>query len=464
MTFQMNPRQIWANTQRSMRSHLAQYFGQNKHDYTTDFGWPTELTFNDFYGKYRRNGMAKAAVNKTVTKTWEDNPKLVSDENDEESSLEKAVSDKLTSLGFWQKCAEADRRAMVGGYSALIFRFADGKKFDKPVQGLLGLEYLVEVIVAWAPQLTVSSWDNNQESETYGQPLMYQFNEAVVPDGNNSPNTKNHRSFMVHPDRVVIWSRDGGLFAIPELEAGYNDLIDMEKVKGAGGEGFWKNAKAAPVLEIDKEASLREMASVMGVEEDELLNAMNKQVENYNKGFDNILMLQGMTSKPHNIQLSAPESFFMVALQNFAASMEIPLKVLVGSQSGERASTEDAREWSQTINARRNTQTLPSLKRVLERMVSLKLLNNSWSIQWTDLTKATVSEKLELAAKMANINNKSDVKKTGLKVFTDQEIRLAVDYPSTPKFGELMPKQLEEEPKEEPEDEPTGSPDPENVT
>jgi uncharacterized protein len=418
---------IMVNALRRVAAMFPGYFNQTKHNYAKDFGWPTHLDFAAFYAMYTRNGLAKAAVHKTATKTWEDMPRLVNDVESTPNDAEKAVDKHLRRLGLWQKCAEADRRAMVGGYSALILRFADGLPFDQPVGSISGVLQLVEVVVAWASQLTVAEWDSKVDSETYGEPLMFQFNEAEVHD-NRSVNTR-VRSFMVHPSRVIVWSADGTVFARPMLEAGFNDLIDMEKIKGAGGEGFWRNAKAAPVLEIDKDASMREMATAMGVKEDGLLEAMNEQVENYAKGFDNLLMLQGIQAKPMNVILSAPEGFFLVALQSFAASVEIPLKIMVGSQSGERASTEDAREWSQTINARRVNFVIPLIEALIDRLVEAGVLVGEWNVEWSDLTKATISDKLELAMKMTAINLKTDVAKTGDKVFTKEEIRQAVDYP-----------------------------------
>jgi hypothetical protein len=421
------------NSARNIAELFPGYFGQLKHNYKKDFGWPEHVGFKNFFGMYQRNGLAKAAVHKTATKTWEDWPKLVNDSSDRNNDSEKAVMRHLRKLRAWQKMAEADRRAMVGGYSALILRFADGRKPEQPVGPLTGIVSLVEIVPAWAEQIVVSEWDTDVMSETYGQPKMFQFNEMELSE-NRQINGK-VRSFMVHPSRVVIWSSDGTVYGRSLLEAGYNDLIDMEKIKGAGGEGFWKNAKAAPVLEVDKDANLREMATAMGVEEDGILEAMNKQVENYSKGFDNVLMVQGIQAKPMNVQLSVPESFFMVALMSYAASVEMPLKILVGSQSGERASTEDAREWAQTTNARRVNFVMPLIEAFIERLVEANVLVGDWAVSWSDLTKATLAEKLELAIKMAAINQKADVKKIGEVVFTKAEIRQAVDYAAEPEGG-----------------------------
>lgn len=460
----MTVKELLANATRNVADMFpgfswANAFGQNKRNYAKDFGWPDHLNFNNYHYMYSRNGMAKAAVTKTVRKTWEDNPVLQKDSSTtEQSPVENRVAKHFKAKRIWQKLAEADRRSMVGGYSALIFRIGDGRDFDQPVGDIAGISSLVDVIVAWSPQLQVSKWDTRKNSPTYGEPLMYQFREAAIPTEGDRAAPK-YRNFDVHPDRVMIWSKDGSVHCPSALEAGYNDLIDMEKIKGAGGEGFWKNAKNAPVLEVDKEASLRELASSMGVEEEDIFEAMDEQVANYSKGFDNLLMLQGIQAKPLNIQMASPENFFMVALQHFAASVEIPLKVLVGTQTGERASSEDAREWAQTINARRNDEVFPLVVAFVLRLIDIGVLMGEWDVTWTDLTQATMQEKLELAAKMANINNKTDVKKEGEKVFTKIEIREAVGYSPQPAEdpssmdGQTDDQQTQDEPEQSPESE-----------
>lgn len=273
----------------------------------------------------------------------------------------------------------------------------------------------------WEGQLSVSEWNTDETSEGYGQPLMYAFNEANVKTGQ-----KNHRAFTVHPDRVIIWSKTGDIHGQSALEPGYNDLITLEKVIGAGGEGFWKNAKSAPVLEVDKEAKIADMAKAMGVSPEDVADKMDEQVADWQKGFDQLLMLQGMQAKTLSITLPSPEHFFAVALQSFAASLSIPVKILVGNQTGERASSEDATDWAQTNNSRRANIVLPNLMAIVERLVRFRILpEKDWFIDWTDLTEASMGDKIDRANKMADTNQK--MKDSGEIVFTHEEIRAVVD-------------------------------------
>jgi hypothetical protein len=415
------------------------YFGTYKHNHYADFGYPTDPQFQQFYDAYQRNGVARAGVNKTVAKTWQDFPFLLEKPRDggearRETRWEKQIRQRFDDLRLWQQLAEADRRGMVGAYAGVILRLADSKAFREPVKRVSGgLMGLVEVIPAWEGQLTVSEWDTDETSKTYGEPKMFQFSEAAVG------NAAQPRQFNVHPDRVLIWSRDGTVFGTSALKAGLNDLITIEKIIGAGGEGFWKNAKSSPVLEIDKDASVANMAKAMGVPIDEVADKMGDQVKGWQQGFDEMLMLQGMTAKALGVALPSPEHFFSVAVQSFAASISMPMKILVGMQTGERASSEDAEEWSATNMSRRASETIPNIMALVRRLERFGMLpERDWTISWTRLTEAKPAEKIDRVNKMATANK--TMQPLGERVFTGAEMRAVLDMePLSPADAKVEP-------------------------
>lgn len=440
----MKALEVVVNAARRIDAMFPGYFPEAKHNHYRDFGYPEKLTFDQVYSMYQRNSIARAGVSKTVGKTWQEHPSLWESEVPTESREESEIRQRFADLRVWQRLAETDRRSLVGGYSGAILRLADSKRFSEPVDRVPGgLDGLVEIIPAWAGQLTVSTWETDETSENYGQPTMYSFNEVQLPNSTVNPSTDTRtRSFELHPDRVVLWSADGTVHAESVLAPGYNDLLTLEKVSGAGGEGFWKNAKSAPVLEIDKDAQLSEMAKAMGVQPEEVADAMNDQVGDWQKGFDKLLMLQGMKATTLGITLPSPEHFFNIALQSFAASIQIPLKILVGSQSGERASTEDASEWAQVNMARRSDSVRPNILEFVNRLERFGILKeHDWVLGWGDLTESTVSEKIERAVKMSEVNAKtlSGPMDAGEVIFTGDEIRDVVGYAplsDAEKYGE----------------------------
>lgn len=436
----MNPLQMVINAARRIDALFPGYFPEAKHNHYKDFGYPEILTFEQIYCMYQRNGLARAGIEKTIGKTWQSNPDVWETDSPTESPVESDIRQRFADLRVWQRLAETDRRALVGGYAGAILRLADGKQFNEPVDNVPGgLQGLVEVIPAWAGQLKVSSWIDDQRDPNYGQPRMWSFNEVELPDSTADSSLNNRtRSFELHPDRVILWSDDATVYCESLLAAGYNDLMTMEKVSGAGGEGFWKNAKSAPILEIDKEAQIGDMAKAMGVPVEEVADAMNEQVGDWQKGFDRLLMLQGMKATTLGVTLPSPEHFFNIALQSFAASINIPIKILVGNQTGERASTEDARDWATVNMFRRTNSTMPNILSFMNRLERFRILpDRDWTLDWTDLTESSASEKLDRAAKMADINTKAA---DGEVTFTSDEIREAVGYDplsDDERFGEV---------------------------
>lgn len=443
------------------------YFKGAKHNHYRDFGFPEFVDFNLLYGLYTRNSLAKAAVDKTTRKTWQDLPWLLERPRDgsegtvkKETRLEKQIRQHFAKIRFWTKVMEADRRSLVGKFSAIILRVADGQKTDKPLRKVRGgLDALIDIIPVWESQLRVTKWDTDPTSMSYGEPLMFEYDEGSIGGDTPGPNpaaTGRARKLTVHPSRVVIWSFDGTMDCDPALMAGVNDLISIEKIVGAGGEGFWKNAKAAPILEMDKEADILKMARAMQIPPDKIVDVMNEQVGEWQKGFDELLLLQGMTAKPQKIELADPEHFFMNALQSFAASFDIPLKVLVGTQTGERASTEDASQWNQTCNFRRKGTVIPNVLLIVKRLEECGILkeNPEWFVDWTDLTESTMLEKIDRAGKMARVN-----KDNGGVVFLPSEIRASVGY--EPRDEELLAEDERRRSAQQPDD-PNADPKDEN--
>lgn len=449
------------------------HFPGAKHDHYKDFGFPVDVTFDVVYGYYTRNSLGKAAVDKTIRKTWQDPPWLLEKPRDgsegplkKETRLEKAIRQHFTKIRFWTKVMEADRRSLVGRYAGVILRIADGKSTDKPLERVSGgLDALVDIIPAWEGQLKVTKWDNDPLSPTYGEPLMFQYDESSTHTGTgpNPAASGRDRKLTVHPSRVVIWSLDGSMDQDSALKAGLNDLITLEKITGAGGEGFWKNAKQAPILEMDKEADIQKMAKAMGIDPNQIADIMNDQVSGWQKGFDELLMIQGMTARLPKVELPDPEHYFMNSLQSFAASFDIPLKVLVGTQTGERASTEDASQWNQTCNFRRKNTVIPNILQIVQRLENCGILkeNPEWFVDWTDLTESTMLDKIDRAGKMAKVN-----KDFGDIVFKPEEIRASVGYEPVDEaeLAKIRERKLTKDPGEaptDPEEEPEDPEDPE---
>ena len=120
------------------------------------------------------------------------------------------------------------------------------------------------------------------------------------------------------------------------------------------------------------------------------------------------------------VNLPSPEHFFAIALQSFAATFSAPLKILVGSQTGERASTEDSAEWAKVNMSRRTNRVIPRIRAFVARLERFSILPaRDWHLEWVDLTESSMGEKIDRADKMASVNQKMGDE----IIFTGDDIR-----------------------------------------
>jgi hypothetical protein len=182
-----------------------------------------------------------------------------------------------------------------------------------------------------------------------------------------------------------------------------------------------------PVLEALPDVDFPSLATMLGVEIDGIADALDEVMGKWVKGADNSLMLQGMTAKTLGVSLPIPKEFFSVAAQEVSASWPIPQKELIGMQTGERASTEDAASWSQTNMGRRDSLVIPNIMALMERFEKWGMIpERDWFVSWSDLTAPTLEEKLLIGERMAKINQAMFA--TGDIVFTEDEIREVAGY------------------------------------
>lgn len=423
------PSSIVANAAGAIRDRLARlmpwaYGLSNKHDYGRDYGWPEHLGFEQFYRLYCRAGLPAAAVDKTIGKTWATMPALWESEKPAESPKEEEIREHFEETNIWRSLMEADRRSMVGEYAGAIIILRDGKKLAEPVGRVPGgLKGIVGVIPAWQGQLTVVEWDVIEGSDTYGEPMFYQFDEQAVGNPQNAAKSQ----VRIHRDRVIIFSDDGTLNCKSALQAGYDDASDAMKIKGAGAEGFWKSARGAPIIEAAQGVTPQDMMKGMGLSSaEEVKEKLNEKVDDFQSGFDKALMIGGFTAKPMTITLPQPKEFWEACVLTFAASMQIPFKVLVGNITGERASTEDKNEWAETCMSRRENRVLPILRKFISRLVAWGVLEKGLTIGWTSLLEASPDDKLDRAGKMSTINQQAGTE----LVFLPDEIREEAGFKS----------------------------------
>jgi len=387
------------------------------HNIYLDYGYPSTLSFANFWNMYRRFGVAKNVVELPVDTSWMTTPTIESENGQFISDLD----DLIPRIKLWQRLKGLDTRQRVGRYAGLFMRVRDNKSPDQPIDGTLaGIASLVQVTPIYEGELEVLETDSDPSSDRYELPTMYQYTSGA--SGNR--NEKSKSTFSIHPDRIIIAAEgadNGGIYGIPSLEACYNSLMDLRKIAGGGGEGYYKNAAQSLVF------SLKDGASAVGLE---------KKLEDFADHTDDFLKNRArrsmwspnMDAQVLSSNLANPKEFFMNSLNDVAAAAKIPATILIGQQTGRMASNEDSRSFLSMVNSRRENFVTEMIESVIDWFVFRGILPAAdYDVVWDDLLALSDNEKLDNATKMSAINQ-TQFQSAGEVPFDGEEIREAAGF------------------------------------
>ncbi|WP_230118367.1 DUF1073 domain-containing protein [Serratia marcescens] len=421
-----------------------------------EFGYPEQVDFDGYYRAYERNAVAHAAVHILLDSCWVDNPTIIDGEEGKESTETTSWEKQATKLlkKHWTKIKDADRRNLVGRYSALLIQFKDGGEWKDSVNTTtvksLGEKAVIRLIPAWESQVVPGTYVTDMQNERYGQPEFYYFNEQPVGDDKTYGPT---RSVQVHPDRIIIiceGSEDENMLSgVPFLRAGYNKLLDLEKISGGSAEGFLKNASRQLGIAFDKDtdmATLKKAAVDAGFKD--LGEALNDKITRMNRGTDAALVMQAGAPSVLSVAAADPSPSWTVAANEFSASIQSPFTIQFGQQTGRLASDEDKTAWAKRCNGRRWGHQTTLVTVVIERFWTFGVIpppkSGEVTLAWSDLLAPSEKEKI------ANMQALADVAQKTQQAFGTS----AVDVNEIRSAGELEP--IKEPATPDPNAKPTG--------
>ena len=432
------------------------YLGDNtRFDFNDAFGYPQSIDYKMTTALYFRSAAAAGAIDMLVSRCWQTDPRLRRGEGIEDPQ-EQFLNDTLDRIGFWRSMREADTRCLAASYSALILRLKDGRPLDAPVGQLRGgANAIEEIIPVWQHDIKeLHMGEDETDPSTYGKVTMYQFIERDAKG-------KRRHSRDIHPDRVVIMSADGTMWSRMFLEPAFNSCIDIEKARGSAGESLMKDARALTHFDIAAEARLEEGIGGItkqspgdsggpgGGIEQEIADGLGTQVDNLNDNYDNFVLTKAMKSTMLQTKVRGVQEAWWAAANNMSVAVNIPVNILFGNQTGERASGEDAKAWLERCEARRWAELRPRILDIINRFVRWGIIDGTgqaWGIQWAPLAETDVEkQKARLEGMMAaNIF----FAQFGIVAYTVDQVRAAQgDLPLTPEEISEMSKHLDEVPK-----------------
>jgi len=382
------------------------------HNIYLDFGYPLELKFYHFWNMYRRFGIARNVVDLPVDTCWTKQPIVIGSDQFNREFERFAKRTKL-----WVRAKGLDRRQRLGRYAGMFMRVRDGKMPSEKLEegSLNGESMIMGMMPLYESQLEVIESDTDPMSENYGNPTILQYRQGAV----GSRNEEAQNSINIHASRIVFnseYADDGWIYGIPVLEPVYNSLMDLRKIIGSGGEGFYKNAAQATVFDL-KDTGNAAMY-------EEKLKRFNDEYDDFIKNRSRRgLWTPGMEAKTLQSDLASPKEHFEAALADVAAGGKIAATILIGKQTGRLASTEDSRQFLSVCQSRNENHTVDLIMSILDWcMLYGALPTADYTVEFDDLLARSDEEKLESGKSMSQIN-KDQFMSGGEVPFSGEDIR-----------------------------------------
>ena len=372
------------------RMALARGFGQSysgQRDIYEAFGYPKDLSFNDFWWLYQRGDISARIVEAAPDASWRIPPKIMEDKDDTTNTeFEDAWISIQKRIHTWYHLHLADVLSGIGQYGILLLGFNDGSDLGRPIRPRAKLD-LIYLKAYKQNMATVYKLDENITSPRYGLPEIYKLKLGVQLDG--AASLTSQREVDLHHSRVIHIAEgliDNRIFGMPRMQKCFNRLSNMELIAGSSAEMWYRGAFPGYNFKMDPEAQVS----------DTMLTDMKTQIEEYMHDFKRYLRLQGVEVDSIAPQVSDPGPSVDVQLKLISATTGIPARILLGSERGELASDQDEKNWLDKINARRVNYCEPFILRpFIDKLMELDILPkvDDYHIRWPELIDSSELDK-----------------------------------------------------------------------
>lgn len=348
-------------------------------------GYPESISIIDYRNIYDREGLAQRVVNILPKGSWSINPEIKENENARDTDFEKAWKELEEKFQIYSYLQRADILSGIGRFGVLLLGLSDGLELSEEVVDT-GLELLYlrpfdESVVE------VLKTETDVASPRFGFPTQY----SIKFEATNSQNTSTATTKTVHWTRVLHLADNletSEVYGVPRMKPVYNRLLDVRKILSGSGEMFWKGAFPGFSFEIDKTIKNPTMDTA----------SIRTEMLNYSSGLQRYLALEGVTAKALEMQVSDPGPHLTAQLQYIALTLEIPLRIFLGSEQAKLASTTDKETWNDRLANRQTSYNGPRILRPLITMLQGYgiLPKTVYKIVWADLNVPTDKDKAEV--------------------------------------------------------------------
>lgn len=376
-----------------VRSQVLQFLLDGPRDIDSECGYPQWLTPDHYRAMYDREGISKRVVDCEPEETWAMDPFVMEDPNGTKTEFDRVFAELVEQFHVWHYLQRADTLSGIGQFGILLFGIDDGRVLEDPVEGFnsdgtveKGLSHKLMWMRPFSEDVVfVKTREVDVTNPRYGLPTMYTIHFRDFPNWGIQAGEIIARE--VHWSRVQHLADNrkmSEVYGVPRMQPVYNRLYDLRKIYAASGEAYWKTGLPGIAFEVNPE--LADQGETMDVD------AIKKQMVEYQMGLQKYLALTGVTAKTMQAQMTDPTPTVETHLKAIAITKGIPFRVLFGSEEAKLASGQDATAWNKRVAKRQTSYVNPLIIRpFIKRMIAYGVLPepSQFKIEWPDLNSPT---------------------------------------------------------------------------
>lgn len=407
-------------------------------------GRKQSLTLDDLREK-RRRSIAKRIIEYFPEKTWSTKFEVYEDDNPKVfTPFELDCENIITEFNLPEVFTRLDSIALQGRFGALLVGVGSpGEKVDlstplkpNPNNKLIYLRPLAE------DNCQIKSLITDKSSPDWGMPEYYELVEKDINESNTFisglrtifKGSSNNIPVPVHYSRIIhfvplpfeseIYNDPPLLFPV------YDYLEDLEKITGSSAEIFWRDAKKTKTFEAKDDYEI----------DTDVINNLEKQVEEVEQGLKSFMVLEGIQAKEISSPVNKLNGTIEPLFDLIFGTLGITKRGFLGSDTGERASQEDAKTDEKKIKLRQERIGTPLIKKFFDTLIKYQIvippketnkINGKpiYKIEFIHENELSLTEKVNALDKVANANDKqSNINGVGM-VTVDEARELILGYP-----------------------------------
>lgn len=381
-----------------------QFYGgrQGVRDYDKECQYPRVITTEAYWRAWKRQGVVRRLIKAYPDASWSEDPRVFETDDSEETEWEAFFDKFATKRNLFHYLHKIDIQSGIGCFGVLLFGL--NGELNEPIPGVE--ENHVARLLEDAPKkvegenkllymrtfseryVEVLEYESDTGSPRYGEPTLYnvQFNDGKLRTSTSKP---------VHWTRVLHVAdncEESEVFGTPRAEQCWNRFIDIRKIMGATGEGFWQHGFPTISVEGHKPGPGEIIDFDVAATKDELSKVQNS-LQRY-------LVGQNASAKLLSATPADPTAAFMANIKYISMVEAIPMRVLLGSEEARLAADQDGKNFGARVNKRCHKYVGPKLLRpAVDRLMDYGVLPwiDEYGTEWDDRNAPTKMEKAEYA-------------------------------------------------------------------